>query len=120
MFSGDQIDTIDDHMLINMIQDATVFYRVSPRHKLRIVKVLYIFNFLGLHEVEQSEGLLSLPCLCICAVSHDRLQFFLVCLSGIKVLSYTNFGTKQCFNLLECQPLGLINLSCINIVFINF
>lgn len=39
MFSGDQLDAIDDRLLVRLVQDATVFYRVSPRHKLRIVKV---------------------------------------------------------------------------------
>ena len=42
VFSGDQLDAIDDRLLVRLVQDATVFYRVSPRHKLRIVKVCII------------------------------------------------------------------------------
>ncbi|KAG0719190.1 Calcium-transporting ATPase type 2C member 1 [Chionoecetes opilio] len=40
VFSGDQLDAMDDRVLVRLVQDATVFYRVSPRHKLRIVKAL--------------------------------------------------------------------------------
>ncbi|XP_068210237.1 calcium-transporting ATPase type 2C member 1 isoform X1 [Palaemon carinicauda] len=40
VFSGDQLDNMDDRVLINIVQESTVFYRVSPRHKLRIVKAL--------------------------------------------------------------------------------
>ncbi|XP_071541009.1 calcium-transporting ATPase type 2C member 1 isoform X4 [Panulirus ornatus] len=40
VFSGDQVDSMDDRVLIGLVRDATVFYRVSPRHKLRIVKAL--------------------------------------------------------------------------------
>ncbi|XP_063888439.1 calcium-transporting ATPase type 2C member 1-like isoform X2 [Scylla paramamosain] len=40
VFSGDQLDAIDDRLLVRLVQDASVFYRVSPRHKLRIVKAL--------------------------------------------------------------------------------
>ena len=35
MLSGAGIDTMDDRTLAAVIQDTTVFYRVSPRHKLR-------------------------------------------------------------------------------------
>ncbi|MPC29522.1 Calcium-transporting ATPase type 2C member 1 [Portunus trituberculatus] len=40
VYSGEQLDAIDDRLLVRFVQDATVFYRVSPRHKLRIVKAL--------------------------------------------------------------------------------
>ncbi|KAL7636831.1 UNVERIFIED_CONTAM: hypothetical protein RMT77_012589 [Armadillidium vulgare] len=40
VLSGDQIDSMDDTFFFNIVKDATVFYRVSPRHKLRIVKAL--------------------------------------------------------------------------------
>ncbi|XP_045617379.2 calcium-transporting ATPase type 2C member 1 isoform X1 [Procambarus clarkii] len=40
VFSGDQMDNMDDRVLLGLVQDATVFYRVSPRHKLRIIKAL--------------------------------------------------------------------------------
>ncbi|XP_076036714.1 secretory pathway calcium atpase isoform X2 [Oratosquilla oratoria] len=40
MFSGDQLDAMDDRLLINLVRDAVIFYRVSPKHKLRIVKAL--------------------------------------------------------------------------------
>ncbi|XP_037802205.1 calcium-transporting ATPase type 2C member 1-like isoform X4 [Penaeus monodon] len=40
VYSGDQVDSMDERVLLGIIQDATVFYRVSPRHKLRIVKAL--------------------------------------------------------------------------------
>ena len=48
VFSGDQVDGMDDRVLINVVEEATVFYRVSPRHKLRIVKVrssFHLFSF---------------------------------------------------------------------------
>lgn len=38
--SGDQIDTLDIGQLEHVIQQVTVFYRVSPRHKHKIVKAL--------------------------------------------------------------------------------
>lgn len=38
--SGEQIDKIDDFHLERMIDKVAVFYRASPRHKLRIVKAL--------------------------------------------------------------------------------
>ena len=39
--SGDQIDNMDDHRLESVINDVAVFYRTTPRHKLKIIKVLY-------------------------------------------------------------------------------
>lgn len=39
VFSGEQLDGMDERLLVRLVQEATVFYRVSPRHKLRIVKV---------------------------------------------------------------------------------
>ena len=37
--SGDQLDQIDMSHLQQVINNVSVFYRVSPRHKLKIVKV---------------------------------------------------------------------------------
>lgn len=41
--SGQQIDNMSDHQLKAMVNNVSVFYRVTPRHKLTIIKVL---NFL--------------------------------------------------------------------------
>ena len=38
--SGDQMDTMDITQLEQVIHQVTVFYRVSPRHKHKIVKAL--------------------------------------------------------------------------------
>ncbi|CAG0883662.1 unnamed protein product [Cyprideis torosa] len=38
--SGDQVDALDDRQFANIINRISVFYRASPRHKLRIVKAL--------------------------------------------------------------------------------
>ncbi|KAF2358893.1 P-type ATPase [Trinorchestia longiramus] len=40
VFSGNHLDSVDDHQLAAIMREATVFYRVAPRHKLRIVKAL--------------------------------------------------------------------------------
>uniref|UniRef100_T1J4W7 Calcium-transporting ATPase n=1 Tax=Strigamia maritima TaxID=126957 RepID=T1J4W7_STRMM len=40
VLSGEQIDTMDDYELEKRINKVAVFYRASPRHKLRIVKAL--------------------------------------------------------------------------------
>ncbi|CAL4234119.1 unnamed protein product, partial [Meganyctiphanes norvegica] len=40
VLSGEQIDTMDDRVFLGVVHEASVFYRVSPRHKLRIVKAL--------------------------------------------------------------------------------
>ncbi|KAK4291732.1 hypothetical protein Pmani_035458 [Petrolisthes manimaculis] len=40
VFSGEQVDGMDERLLTRLVQEATVFFRVSPRHKLRIVKAL--------------------------------------------------------------------------------
>uniref|UniRef100_A0A6A7G0R4 Calcium-transporting ATPase n=2 Tax=Hirondellea gigas TaxID=1518452 RepID=A0A6A7G0R4_9CRUS len=40
VFSGNHLDSVDDSQLSNILRDANVFYRVAPRHKLRIVKAL--------------------------------------------------------------------------------
>lgn len=37
--SGDQIDTMDVDKLRQIISQVSVFFRVSPRHKHKIVKV---------------------------------------------------------------------------------
>lgn len=37
--SGSQVDSMNDHELELIIRQVTVFYRASPRHKLKIVKV---------------------------------------------------------------------------------
>ena len=39
VFSGNHLDSVDDRQLGAILREATVFYRVAPRHKLRIVKV---------------------------------------------------------------------------------
>nr|CAD7262441.1 unnamed protein product [Timema shepardi] len=38
VLSGDQIDTMTDHQLEQIVGNVSVFYRVTPRHKLCIVK----------------------------------------------------------------------------------
>uniref|UniRef100_A0A1B6MH31 Calcium-transporting ATPase n=2 Tax=Graphocephala atropunctata TaxID=36148 RepID=A0A1B6MH31_9HEMI len=38
VLSGDQIDTMSEHQLEQIVNNVTVFYRVTPRHKLCIVK----------------------------------------------------------------------------------
>jgi P-type Ca2+ transporter type 2C len=38
--SGSQIDDLTDLELEQCIRSVTIFYRASPRHKLRIVKAL--------------------------------------------------------------------------------
>lgn len=38
--SGDQLDKLDDNGLVEMVKKITVFARVSPHHKLKIVKAL--------------------------------------------------------------------------------
>ncbi len=38
--SGRELDTMDDEMLKNTIKNASVFARITPEHKLRIVKAL--------------------------------------------------------------------------------
>lgn len=40
--SGDQIDSLSDDQLKQTANNVTVFYRVTPRHKLKIVKVCFI------------------------------------------------------------------------------
>lgn len=46
--SGQQIDDMSDHQLKAMVNSVSVFYRVTPRHKLTIIKVIlnsiYFFN----------------------------------------------------------------------------
>jgi Cation transport ATPase len=39
VLSGDQIDQMTEHQLQQVVNSVTVFYRVTPRHKLTIVKV---------------------------------------------------------------------------------
>lgn len=39
VLSGDQIDAMSEHQLEQIVNNVTVFYRVTPRHKLCIVKV---------------------------------------------------------------------------------
>ncbi|XP_060063129.1 calcium-transporting ATPase type 2C member 1-like [Ylistrum balloti] len=38
--SGDQVDSMDTESLKNIMNNTTVFYRTTPRHKVKIVKVL--------------------------------------------------------------------------------
>lgn len=40
VLSGDQIDSMPEHQLEHMVGSVSVFYRVTPRHKLCIVKAL--------------------------------------------------------------------------------
>lgn len=40
VLSGDQIDSMSEHQLEQIVNNVTVFYRVTPRHKLCIVKAL--------------------------------------------------------------------------------
>lgn len=40
LMSGNEIDLVTDHELEIVINKISVFYRVSPKHKLRIVKAL--------------------------------------------------------------------------------
>jgi P-type Ca2+ transporter type 2C len=40
VISGDEIDLLDDISLAFKISSVSVFYRVGPAHKLRIVKAL--------------------------------------------------------------------------------
>lgn len=37
--SGEEIDKLPEHHLEQIVPNVTVFYRVTPRHKLNIVKV---------------------------------------------------------------------------------
>lgn len=39
--SGDQIEQMDVEQLKQVINSVSVFYRTTPRHKLKIVKVKY-------------------------------------------------------------------------------
>jgi Ca2+-transporting ATPase len=41
VLSGDHIEAMSEHQLEQVIQHVSVFYRVTPRHKLCIVKVSY-------------------------------------------------------------------------------
>jgi Ca2+-transporting ATPase len=41
VLSGDQIDSMPEHQLEQMVGSVSVFYRVTPRHKLCIVKVRF-------------------------------------------------------------------------------
>lgn len=38
--SGQQIENMSDHQLKAMVNNVSVFYRVTPRHKLTIIKVI--------------------------------------------------------------------------------
>jgi Ca2+-transporting ATPase len=40
VFTGQEIDSIDDEKLSKIIKDITIFARVRPEHKLRIVRIL--------------------------------------------------------------------------------
>ena len=44
--SGDQIDQMDVSQLQTLIHGISVFYRVSPRHKHKIVKVRHVSQLL--------------------------------------------------------------------------
>ncbi|MDQ1336129.1 MAG: P-type Ca2+ transporter type [Thermodesulfobacteriota bacterium] len=38
--SGEQIEKMDDHMLANFVAETSIFARVNPEHKIRIVRAL--------------------------------------------------------------------------------
>ncbi|KAF7410035.1 hypothetical protein HZH68_004416 [Vespula germanica] len=40
LMSGDEIDSMSEHQLEQLIENVSVFYRVTPKHKLCIVKAL--------------------------------------------------------------------------------
>ncbi|XP_037068000.1 calcium-transporting ATPase type 2C member 1-like isoform X3 [Pollicipes pollicipes] len=40
VISGDEIDRWNDHLLEEMIDNITIFYRMAPKHKLKIIKAL--------------------------------------------------------------------------------
>lgn len=40
LMSGDEMDTLSEHQLEQVIGNVSVFYRVTPKHKLCIVKAL--------------------------------------------------------------------------------
>ena len=44
--SGDEIDRMDDIVFGNIISQVSIFYRVGPSHKLRIVKALQHRGFI--------------------------------------------------------------------------
>lgn len=44
MFDGPQLDMIDDKELQEQVQNVTIFSRVSPLHKMRIIKALHAHN----------------------------------------------------------------------------
>lgn len=44
VLSGDQIDTMSEHQLEQVVNNVVVFYRVTPRHKLCIVKVISTYK----------------------------------------------------------------------------
>jgi len=39
VLSGDQIESMTEHQLEQVVNSVSVFYRVTPKHKLCIVKV---------------------------------------------------------------------------------
>lgn len=44
VLSGDQLETMTEPQLDQIISNVSVFYRVTPRHKLSIVKVCTFFK----------------------------------------------------------------------------
>ena len=50
--SGDQIDQMNDQQLEQIIKSVSVFYRVTPKHKLCIVKARYKYHFAVMYFVE--------------------------------------------------------------------
>jgi len=55
--SGEQIDTMDVTQLEKLINQICVFYRVSPRHKHKIVKVVRSCTFSSLTLYSTALGL---------------------------------------------------------------
>lgn len=43
--SGEQIEQADIEHLRKIINDVTIFYRTTPKNKLKIVKVITLSNF---------------------------------------------------------------------------
>ena len=39
VISGDEMDRWNDHLLEEMIDNITIFYRMAPKHKVKIIKV---------------------------------------------------------------------------------
>lgn len=56
VLSGDQIDSMSEHQLERMVGSVSVFYRVTPRHKLCIVKVRFCGNYNIIHMADMGNS----------------------------------------------------------------